>query len=176
TRHLLDHGIAVVEVDRPNRQTRRRRGKTDPLDAVSAARAAQSGDADGQAKSRDGNVESIGALLVAVGDNRSRMRSEATLAHRCGSAPIEASTGKVTRHRLDRGGDRPANSALWRIVITRMACDPRTRPTSSNAPRRAVRSLRSSVVSSATSSARVRLPVELKEGLTTPRSIIRRCP
>jgi transposase len=70
--------------------------------------------------------DTAGALLVAVGDNRSRMRSEATLAHLCGSAPIEASTGKVTRHRLDRGGDRQANSALWRIVITRMACDPRT--------------------------------------------------
>ncbi len=237
TRHLLDHGIVVVEVDRPNRQTRRRRGKTDPLDAISAARAAQSGDADGQAKSRDGNVESIrvlrlgrtsahkartqalnqlrslistapdqlraqlrglsiaavldtasalrpggrtdiggatklalrvvarraqsleaeiaeldavlgplveatapdlmtrpglgpdtaGALLVAAGDNPHRLRNEASFAHLCGTSPLDASSGKQLRHRLNRGGDRQANAALWRIVITRLASDPRTR-------------------------------------------------
>jgi transposase len=44
----------------------------------------------------------------------------------CGVAPIEASSGKVTRHRLKRGGDRQANSALWNIVITRLRSDPRT--------------------------------------------------
>jgi transposase len=236
TRHLLDQGVAVVEVDRPNRQKRRRQGKTDSFDAVSAARAAQSGDATAQAKTQDGNVEAIrvlrvarasarkartqalnqlrslistspdelraqlrglsvtamvdtaaglrpagrsdvggatkfalrtlarraqalkaeiaeldavlnpivvktapglvarpgvgpetaGAILVAVGDNPERMRSEASFAHLCGVAPIEASSGKVERHRLDRGGDRQANSALWRIIITRMSCDPET--------------------------------------------------
>jgi transposase len=42
-------------------------------------------------------------------------------------APIEASSGKVTRYRLNRGGDRQANSALWSIVITRLRSDPRTR-------------------------------------------------
>jgi len=236
TRYLLDHRVAVVEVDRPNRQKRRRKGKTDPIDAICAARAAQSGDADGEAKTRGGNVESIrvlrvarasahkartqalnqlrsvvstapdelrtqlrdlpihalldaatslrpagrtdvvgatklalrqisrrarvleaeiaeldavlrplvtaaapelvarvgvgpdtaGALLVSVGDNPGRMRSEAAMAHLFGAAPIEASSGKVIRHRLDRGGDRQANSALWRIVLTRMSCDPQT--------------------------------------------------
>jgi transposase len=45
----------------------------------------------------------------------------------CGVAPIEASSGKVTRYRLNRGGDRHANSALWRIVMVRMVSDPRTR-------------------------------------------------
>ena len=67
------------------------------------------------------------ALLVAAGDNPERLRSEATFAHLCGVSPIDASSGKHERHRLNRGGDRQANSALWHIVITRMVCDHRTR-------------------------------------------------
>jgi transposase len=236
-RLLGSAGVEVIEVDRPNRQVRRRQGKSDPLDAVEAARAAQSGRACGTAKTRDGNVEAIRALmvakrsarstkiktlnqirhlgftapdelrqrlhgcsrqhlaavaaglrprpggdavivatktalrtlgrrvlaldeektaldelltelvtatapallgvhgvgvdtaaslLVAAGDNPDRLRSEAAWAHQCGVAPIEASSGKVTRHRLNRGGDRHANSALWGIVITRLRSDPRT--------------------------------------------------
>jgi transposase len=66
-------------------------------------------------------------LLVAVGDNAERIGSEAAFAHLCGVAPIHASSGKVTRHRLNRGGNRQANHALWRIVFTRMSSDPRTR-------------------------------------------------
>ena len=237
SRHLHTNAISVVEVDRPNRQKRRRRGKSDSQDAITAARAAQSGDAHGEAKTRDGNVESMrvlrvarlsarkartqalnqmrsiistapepiraelrhlnvyrllerasayrpgqkrdvtsltkvslrmlarralaleaeiaeldaileplvydtapkliarsgigvdsaSALLVAAGDNPERLRNEATFAHLCGVAPLEASSGKHQRHRLNRGGDRQANSALWRIVVTRMVCDPRTR-------------------------------------------------
>jgi len=219
--------VAVVEVDRPNRQARRRSGKSDPLDAVEAARAALSGRASGAAKSRDGNVEAIralvvakrsarsakiqalnqirhlsftapeqlrqrlagvsrhhlaaraaalrpatgagadpvtaatktalrilgrrvlaldeekaqtdalavfgvgvdtaAALLVTAGDNPGRLRSQAAWAHLCGTAPIPASSGKVTRYRLNRGGDRQANCALWGIVITRLGNDPRTR-------------------------------------------------
>lgn len=65
TRHLHGQGVSVVEVDRPNRQERRRRGKSDTQDAISAARAAQSGDATGEAKTRDGNVESMRVLRVA---------------------------------------------------------------------------------------------------------------
>jgi transposase len=236
-RYLHSEGVRVVEVDRPNRQRRRRRGKSDPQDAITAARAAQSGDAHGEAKTRDGNVEAMrvlrvarssarkartqtlnqmrslvstapdairaelrhlnvyrllerassyrpgtrrdldsltkrtlrmlarraqaleaevaeldailkllvaqtapalaarpgigtecaSALLVAAGDNPERLRTEATFAHLCGAAPIDASSGKHERHRLNRGGDRQANSALWRIVITRMVYDPRTR-------------------------------------------------
>jgi transposase len=236
TRHLQDNRIRVVEVDRPNRQERRRAGKSDPLDAIAAARAAQSGRARGAAKSRNGNVEAIrvlrvarssarkdrvralnqlrslvstapeelrselrglsvcrlvnkaaglrpngrtdvvnatklamrslarrvrdieaeiaeldavlgplieatapdlltrpglgpdtaGALLVAAGDNPERMRNERTFAHLCGASPLDASSGKQLRHRLNRGGDRQANSALWRIVITRLASDPRS--------------------------------------------------
>ena len=237
-RLLAASGVDVVEVDRPNRQVRRRQGKTDTLDAIEAARAAQSGRATGRAKSRDGNVEAIRALVVAkrsarttktkalnqirhlgftapnplrerlsgltaarlaveaasmrprartdavtfatktsmrilgrrvlaidaelveldtllselvtttaprllelhgvgihtaalllvtAGDNPQRLRSEASWAHLCGVSPIQASSGKVTRHRLNRGGDRQANHALWRIALTRMSSDPRTR-------------------------------------------------
>jgi transposase len=236
TRHLQAERVRVVEVDRPNRQRRRRKGKSDPEDAISAARAALSGDASGEAKTRDGNVESIrvlrvartsarknrtqalnqmrslistapevirselrglnvfhllerassyrpgtkrdivsltklslrllarraitleeeiteldailkplvietapelvaalgigtdaaSALLVAAGDNPHRLRNEAAFAHLCGVSPIEASSGKQHRHRLNRSGDRQANSALWHIVITRMVYDPRT--------------------------------------------------
>jgi transposase len=63
---------------------------------------------------------------VAAGDNPERLRSEAAFAHLCGTSPLEASSGKTTRHRLNRSGDRQANSALWHIVITRMVYDPRT--------------------------------------------------
>jgi transposase len=67
------------------------------------------------------------ALLVAAGDNPERLRNEASFAHLCGTSPIDASSGKNQRHRLNRSGDRQANSALWHIVITRMVSDPRTR-------------------------------------------------
>ena len=237
SRHLQAAGIRIVEVDRANRQDRRRQGKSDPLDAVSAARAAQSGRATGMSKGHDGAVEAIRALmvakrsakseriqtinqaralvltgpddlrtqlarlsasefvaraaalrprqgdlvgyatrmavrelgrrveflddqlerldelivpvvrihapvlltifgvgpdtaallLIAAGDQPERLRSEAAWAHLCGVAPIPASSGKVNRHRLNRGGDRQANHALWRIVITRMSSDLPTR-------------------------------------------------
>jgi transposase len=66
-------------------------------------------------------------LLVAAGDHPERLRSEAAWAHLCAAAPIPASSGKRTRHRLNPGGDRQANHALWRIVITRMSSHPPTR-------------------------------------------------
>src|SRR6516165_9549472 len=65
TRHLHAERIAVVEVDRPNRQRRRRKGKSDPEDAIAAARAACSGDVCGAAKTQDGNVEAIRVIRVA---------------------------------------------------------------------------------------------------------------
>lgn len=236
TRHLHARGVRVVEVDRPNRQERRRAGKSDPLDAIEAARAALSGRATGEAKSRNGSVEAIrvlrvarssarkdrvralnqlrslistapeelrrelrglsifrlvnkvvglrpngrtdvlnatklalrslarrvrdidaeiaeldavlrplvaetapdlmtrpgvgpdtaGALVVAAGDNPDRLRNERTFAHLCGASPLDASSGKQLRHRLNRGGDRMANAALWRIVMVRMSTDPKT--------------------------------------------------
>jgi transposase len=227
----------VIEVTCPNRQRRRSHGKSDPVDALSAARAAQGGEATALAKARPGNVEAIralrlvrrsankartdalnqmrallvtgpdelrtayrgttvwrmvtaaarlrpsdpttpagatkfalrdlarrvqaleteivsldavlvplvnvtapglmarhgvgpetaGALLVSAGDNSERLHSEAAFAHLCGSSPIDASSGLVVRKRLNRGGDRRANEALWRIVMVRMVSDPRTR-------------------------------------------------
>jgi transposase len=62
-----------------------------------------------------------------VGDNPKRVRSDASFAALCGASPVDASSGKQARHRLNQGGDREANSALWRIVHTRMAHDPRTK-------------------------------------------------
>ena len=72
-------------------------------------------------------VNTAATLLVAAGDNPERLRSEAAWAHLCGVAPLEASSGKIVRHRLNRGGNRQANSALWHIVMVRMVSDPRTR-------------------------------------------------
>lgn len=66
-------------------------------------------------------------LLIAAGDNPDRLRSEASWAHLCGVAPIPASSGKIVRQRLNPAGDRQANHALWRIVLTRMKSDARTR-------------------------------------------------
>jgi transposase len=66
-------------------------------------------------------------LLIAAGDHPERLRSEAAWAHLCAVAPIPASSGKVTRRRLNPGGDRQANHALWRIVITRMSSHAPTR-------------------------------------------------
>ena len=231
-RFLAAAGCTVIEVSRPNRQTRYARGKSDPVDAEAAARAVLSGEASGLAKvdtdhigmiralrvarrsamkmrtqsfqqmkalivtapaelreqlrslSRDclvdtaaglrpGPVTSVaaavkltlkclaqrhqmlttemamldrdldrlvltvapelcalkgvgtdvaGAVLVAVGDNPERLRSEGAFANLCSVAPLPASSGKTTgRHRLNHGGDRHANCALWRLVIVRLA-------------------------------------------------------
>ena len=238
-RHLATSGVSVIEVDRPNRQERRRNGKSDELDAIEAARAALSGRARGHAKGGTGTVEALRALLVAkrsarsiriktagqlrhlvitapddlrarfrglttkalisqaaglrpgssndpvrhatktaivtlarrvqainaeiaaldcqldrlvrmtapqlldvygvgidtaaillvtAGDNSTRIRNEAAWAHLCGVAPIPAGSGKTNqRRRLNPGGNRQANHALWRIVLTRLGQgEPRT--------------------------------------------------
>ena len=239
SRFLHDHEIVVVEVDRPNRQDRRKVGKSDPTDALSAARAALSGSASVIPKTRNGPVEQIRILLVArrsarsqrietlnqlrhlvftgpeevrsrfkdryktglvsevaklrprkasdpllyttqltmqglarriqmlnneirgldsmltelvaekapslvalygvgtdtaaillvtAGDNPQRLRSERSWARLCGVSPIPAGSGKTSgRHRLNRGGNRQANAALYRIVLTRMSRDERTK-------------------------------------------------
>jgi transposase len=237
TRHLRRAGIEVIEVDRPNRQLRRQRGKSDTIDAVEAARAVVSGRARGVPKAANGNVEALrnllvvrrggrgtrvrcvnqmrhlvltapdslraqlhgtsinvlvataarlrpdpdgdqvlfaaktalrtlaqqvialeadharldreihrlvtataphlltingvgpwcaAVLLVTAGDNPHRLHSEAAFAALCGVSPIPASSGKTNRHRLNRGGDRDANSALWTIVTNRLTNDPTT--------------------------------------------------
>ena len=238
-RYLAEAKVEVVEVDRPDRKARRRHGKSDPLDAISAALATLSGRANGVPKARTGPVEAIrvlrlvrggavkartaalnelhslvvtapeplratlrhltktqrvahcatvvadptrladpehatatalaalarriqyldleirqadrqlkelvtttapqlcairgvgpevaGQLLVTAGDNPERIRTEADFAHLCGVAPIPASSGTRNRHRLNRGGDRHANSALYLLVLSRLAHDPKTR-------------------------------------------------
>lgn len=230
TRHLLGAGIGVIEVNQPDKAHRRRRGKTDAIDAEAAARAVLSGRATAVAKAGDGHVERIrlfklakasatksrsqainqlkailvganpglrdsmtglsnptlvrrcadldpgqpdtpasaaaytlrllahriidlnqriadavnahtpellqrygvgpdtaAALLLAAGDNPHRLTSEASFAALCGVSPMEMSSGKTQRRRLNRGGDRQANSALYTIVIARLRWDPRTR-------------------------------------------------
>jgi len=237
TRFLHLQGIETVEVSCPNRQRRRSHGKSDPVDAIAAAKAVLSGDAVAEPKTRDGNVEAIralrtadrsarharvkalnqmrallltgpdelreqfrgttvwrlvrgaaklrpgdpttavgatkyalrilakrvleleaelaqlkailkplvnatapelvarhgvgtetaGALLVASGDNPERLRDERAFAHLCGVSPIDASSGTVVRKRLNRGGNRHANEALWRVVMVRLVSDPDTR-------------------------------------------------
>ena len=62
----------------------------------------------------------IAEMLILVGDEPSRIRSEAALAKLCGVCPIPASSGKTHRHRLNRGGNRQANAALYRVAIVRM--------------------------------------------------------
>ena len=71
--------------------------------------------------------QTAATLLVTAGDNPTRLHSEAALAALCGTSPLQASSGKVQRHRLNRGGDRQANNALWTIAMVRMRSDPRTR-------------------------------------------------
>jgi transposase len=66
-------------------------------------------------------------LLVVAGDNPERLRSEASFASLCGVSPVEASSGGVVRHRLNRGGNRDANRALHLICVVRMRIDERTR-------------------------------------------------
>jgi transposase len=236
-RHLLSDGIAVIEVSQPDRATRRRRGKTDAIDAESAARAVLTGQATASAKAGDGPVEMIrmfklakasaikartqainqlkavlvgadpelreklsglgstvlvrrcaqlddsipagvtsaaaytlrllarrilslasevreleqhiadavlahtpqlmqqqgigpdsaAALLITAGDNPGRLHSEASFAALCGVSPVEASSGKTSRRRLNRGGDRQANAALYRIALSRLRWDQPTR-------------------------------------------------
>ena len=70
---------------------------------------------------------SAAQLLLTAGDNSERLHSEASFAALCGVSPVPASSGKTTRHRLNRGGDRAANSALHIIAIGRLRTDPRTK-------------------------------------------------
>jgi transposase len=71
--------------------------------------------------------DNAAALLIAAGDNPDRMHTEASFAALCGVSPIEASSGKTRRRRLNRGGDRRANAALYRIALTRARSEDRTR-------------------------------------------------
>ncbi|MCW8103239.1 IS110 family RNA-guided transposase [Streptomyces tauricus] len=71
--------------------------------------------------------DSAAALLVAAGENHDRLDSDASFAALCGVSPVEHSSGKSKHRRLNRGGNRQANAALYRIVLTRLRWDERTR-------------------------------------------------
>ena len=102
-RHFSRTSVMVIEVDRPNRQKRRRHGKSDELDAIEAARAALSGRCVGRAKSGDSFAEAIRALLIAKRSARStRIRSIVQLRHLVFTAPDElrAKLGSLTATQL----------------------------------------------------------------------------
>jgi transposase len=114
-RHLAASGVTVIEVDRPNRQERRRNGKSDELDAIEAARAVLSGRARGYAKGGDGNVEALRALLVAKRSARSvRIRTTGQLRHLVITAPDELRTqlaGLTTKSLITQAaGCRPSTT------------------------------------------------------------------
>ena len=72
-------------------------------------------------------TEHAATLLIVVGDNPERLKSEASFASLCGVSPVQASSGKVVRHRLNRGGNRDANRTLYMICMVRMSRDRRTK-------------------------------------------------
>ncbi len=121
-RYLRRAGVAVVEVDRPNRQERRRRGKTDVVDAIEAARAAQGARQLGAAKTRDGNVEAIRALVVAKRSAKStKIKTLNQIRHLGFTAPeeirrtLQGLTSKMVARRAatmrPRAGSDPVVSA-----------------------------------------------------------------
>lgn len=72
-------------------------------------------------------IETAATLLVAAGDNPERLHREQGFAALCGVSPVDRSSGRQRHHSLNRGGNRDANRALWRIALVRMHCDPDTR-------------------------------------------------
>ena len=74
-----------------------------------------------------GELAGLGRVGIAVGDNPERIRTEAGFAALCGVNPVSASSGRTSRHRLNRSGNRQANNALWVIAMVRLSHDPTTR-------------------------------------------------
>ncbi|ABP54127.1 transposase IS116/IS110/IS902 family protein [Salinispora tropica CNB-440] len=110
TEQLSATGLTVAEAPDVAATTRRRRGKSDAVDAVAMAQAARSLDINELAWSHPG-----------------RVRSEAAFAALAGASPLPASSGNTTHYRLNRGGDRRLNRALYTVALVRMGHDPRTR-------------------------------------------------
>lgn len=73
------------------------------------------------------STQTVAEMLILVGDNPQRIKSEAALAKMCGVCPIPASSGKTNRMRLNRGGNRQANAAVYRVAIVRIRDDERTK-------------------------------------------------
>jgi transposase len=124
-RYLSGQDVRVVEVNRPDRRQRRAKGKITDLDTQLAALVNQA--RPDLLQITGVGVETAAQLLSTCGDNPDRLSSDAAFASLCGVSPIPASSGKTNRHRLNRGGDRQANRALYLIAISRMAHNPRTR-------------------------------------------------
>ena len=116
-RFLRRRGIEVVEVSRPNRQARRNQGKSDPLDAIEAARAAISGRASGAGKSKDGPVEAIRVLVIAKRSARqARVKAIVQMRHLGVTAP-------------DQLHSRLKGLTVTALVAEGASCDPTNRPT-----------------------------------------------
>jgi transposase len=124
-RFLQSAGVMVLEVTTPDRQDRRKRGKNDDLDAMIAAIVDELAP-DLVTRNSIGHTGAA-QLLLTAGGNPDRMQSEASFATLCGISPVPASSGKTVRHRLNRGGDRAANSALHIIAIGRLRTGQRTK-------------------------------------------------
>jgi transposase len=77
-------------------------------------------------KSHGISTMTVAEMLILVGDNPERIHSEAALAKLCGVCPIPASSGRTNRMRLNRGGNRQANAAIYRVAIVRLRDDERT--------------------------------------------------
>lgn len=106
---------------------RRPRDLTEEIAGLEARRLARAIAANPALMSIKGVDAVVGAqLLIPAGDNPDRLRSEASFAALCGTAPIPVSSGRTDRHRLSRGGDRQANAALHHIVKVRLSYDPAT--------------------------------------------------
>jgi len=110
-RHMAGAGVRVVEVDQADRSARRRQGKSDPLDAVSAARAALSGRARGVPKGRDGTVEAIRALMVAKRSARSERIQTVNQARSLITTAPERPGGPFRQAQHHRLGRRPGGAA-----------------------------------------------------------------
>jgi hypothetical protein len=121
-------------------------------------------------------TQSAGQLLVTAGQNIDRLKSEAAFAKICGTAPIQASSGRTTRHRLDYGGDRQANRALHMIAVCRLRHCDRTRAYATDAQARDSTDARSSAASSATSPARPTTPSAPTSKSSTALDIYRNVP
>ncbi|WP_353342187.1 IS110 family transposase [Klebsiella pneumoniae] len=162
-RYFQNAGLEVLEVTAPDRMERRKRGKSDTIDAECAAHAAFSGIRTVTPKTRDGMIESLRVLktcrktaisarrvalqiihsnIISAPDelreqlrNMTRMQLIRTLGSwrpdaseaLCGVSPVPVSSGKTNRYRLNRGGDRAANSALHIIAIGRLRTDAKTK-------------------------------------------------
>ena len=116
-RFLRAAGHTVHEAGRPDRGLRRRHGKTAHdahLGRLTERCAPEMVAAHGM------GTATAAEMLILVGDEPERIRSEAAFAKLCGACPVPASSGKTSRHRLNRGGHRQANAALHRVVVVRM--------------------------------------------------------